>query len=897
MAEKDSFKLEQFGGQLPAWDDRLLPLGQAASSLNGYLFSGALTGWRAPQFLRNHTNPAAKTVYRVPTLIEARATATLLFSFNPVEGDTVFIGEETYKFTATVTNAFDVKIGASAAISVANLFAALTLDNGKVTNEGTLYANGTIANDAIDQSSPTTKNTVASNRITIVAPDFGAAFNTTVVSTASAGRMQWQYNNLATSTLKGGVNRTFDSAISGSATWLEFVDPYTDVMRSPVVDDQFDRYYFASSSLPPMYNTHARIDAGQSPWLLGVPAPGCAPTVAVTGGTDAAQLGFPNSTSGNTGAPGANTIYLIPITPTGAMILNDVSGVTASADAALGYAAVLYSDLSGSPHELLNVGTIGSGATAGGTIASAFVNPTGLLMNVQYWIGFTMNSAVSFQQADDTGSAGVVSLNTYTNGPPEILTNLAVGFPDLQVWGDLTNTSVLEARSYAYTYVTEYDEESPPSPPTLLTGWSNGTWTVGLFTPPPDQLGDKRNIKTTRIYRTISAAGGQTTYFHVADVPVDTASYTDIVDDSIIVNNFQLGTQLFFPPPEGLQSMLSMPNGMTVGFKGNEIWFSEPYFPHAWPPSYVLTTEFPIIGLGVSGTTVVAATSSNPYIASGVSPGSMSLFKIPNAEPCTSRGSVIGNSDGVYYCSPNGLVLVTQAGVATNTTDGWITSEKWQALVPGKNIQAIFLASSYFAFGSTVDGTNDVAKIGFTIELNSVDQQSFTIWPQPGGHRLGFNKLSSPQNFDIDNVLTDPWTGQGILLQNGQTYFYNFAQTEPVMVPFKWRSKLYQQNAKNNYEAMRIFFTVPPGTPALNAVRNTKPTSDPSWNTLAPDQYGIVRVFADDVLVTAREIRKPNELLRIISGFKAFTWQWEFEGRVTISNVKLATSVKELAKL
>jgi len=44
-----------------------------------------------------------------------------------------------------------------------------------------------------------------------------------------------------------------------------------------------------------------------------------------------------------------------------------------------------------------------------------------------------------------------------------------------------------------------------------------------------------------------------------------------------------------------------------------------------------------------------------------------------------------------------------------------------------------------------------------------------------------------------------------------------------------------------------------------------------------------------------REIRSSGELLRIISGYKYETWQFEVEGRVLISNIQIATSVKELA--
>src|SRR6185312_7507987 len=390
-SKPDSFKLQQFGGQLPAWSDRLLPDGQATSALDTYLFSGELAGWRQPKLLRNLTNTAAKFAYRLPSTVQAVATALLTFLSTPLEGDTVFIGEETYKFTATVTNAYDVNIGGSTVNAATNLFAALTQDNGLATNEGVSYGTGTIANPAIDQTSPQTTNILAIGpvRIQVNAPTFGAAYNTTTVSESTGGvRMQWTNGGNATSVLNGGLNQTFDSSITGASIWMEFVDPDTDVMRSPVVDDTFDRYYFASPSLPPMYNTRARIEAGQPAWLLGVPAPGCAPGVTVSGGGDAVTLGFPTTTSTKTGDPGSNILYLVPITPQGAMILNDITLMPASTNTAAQVVGVLYNDLNGSPHELQNLGALVTGVTAGAQVSSAFVNPTGLLMNVQYWIGY-----------------------------------------------------------------------------------------------------------------------------------------------------------------------------------------------------------------------------------------------------------------------------------------------------------------------------------------------------------------------------------------------------------------------------------------------------------------------------------------------------------------------------
>lgn len=896
----DGFKLEQFGGMLPGWDDHLIPQGQAASSLNGYLFNGNLAGWRKPKLVYTFLSGTTKFAYRIPRVTEHIASAVIYVLAKPVDGDTVTLGEETYTFRDIVEEAYDVLIGASDVDAVTHLFQAFTADDGNNTNAGTNYGVGTIRNPAINQHEPTTTNILATDfpRIQVFSPDFGAAFNSTLVAATDASRLEWRYNDVATTTFQGGTNLTFDAAITGDSVWMEFDDPDTDVLRSPVVDDSFERYYFASASVTPKYNTRDRILNGDNPWLLGVPAPGCAPTVEVAGGGSAVSLGFSDLAAGGTlYSPGGNVIYLVPVTPDGAISLESVT-ITPGADAAdARFAGLLYDDDDGSPGTLINTSVIVTGAFTDEDLTLAFQNPSGMLANVQYWIGYMTDSSVEMKRANNTGTSGVYAANTFSGGPPLVVNSPVAGQPELHLIGNGTSDALLEARSYVYTYLTEYGEESAPSPPTVVTGWSNGTWTIGLFTPPPDQMGVTRNITETRIYRTITSLSGSTTYYFVAVQDVTLETYVDNTGDDTIVSNFLLQSQLWTPPPENLLGIVSLPNGVFAGWKDNEIWFSEPYRPHAWPASYVLTTEYPIVGLGVAGTAVVACTSGAPYIAVGVSPGTMAATKIAHSEPCHSRGSIVGNNDGVYYCSTNGLILVRQDGSVQNTSELWITREKWKQLTPNKNLRAIFLASSFFAMGCVRNGDNSVAQQGFTIELNAADAQSFTIWPQPGGHRIGFSKLNGPNGFDVDNVRIDPWSGVGLVMQNGGVYYFDFEDQASVMQTYVWKSKLFQQKSKKNFEAMRIWFSIPPGTPELNATRLEAATDDPVWDSLPADRYGFIRVYARGRLITTREIRVPQEILRILSGFKYETWQFEVIARVPISNIQIGTSIKALANL
>lgn len=61
--------------------------------------------------------------------------------------------------------------------------------------------------------------------------------------------------------------------------WLTFGDPDVDVVRSLVVNDAYNRYYWAGPTVAPTYNTLDRIIAGSPAFSLGVPNPVTAPTV------------------------------------------------------------------------------------------------------------------------------------------------------------------------------------------------------------------------------------------------------------------------------------------------------------------------------------------------------------------------------------------------------------------------------------------------------------------------------------------------------------------------------------------------------------------------------------------------------------------------------------------
>lgn len=520
-----------------------------------------------------------------------------------------------------------------------------------------------------------------------------------------------------------------------AATWMEFENPDTIVLRAPVVGDTYNRYYWCSPVEQASYNTLARIQAGSAAYLLGIPTP--------------------------------------------------------SADIT--------------------------------TISPA---------------------------------SGVSSTNV--------------------------------TRVYVYTYVSAYGEEGPPSDTYTITGKTDDTYTVTLPSAPGGDTAN-RNLTERRLYRTVTSASGVATYYLVTTLPIATTSYADALADGVVTLNGELESTLWTAPPTDLEGWAAMPNGIFVGWRGKELWFSEPYRPHAWPTTYTIAVDFEIVALGVFGQTVVVTTTGNPAAVSGVNPASMSLTKISTNEPCVSRGSVISTPDGVYYASQNGLVIANASGIR-NITREIITKEKWQEFSKIATLRAARLGTAYFAFGSARDGVFETT----AFEETMVEQEDFTgayggIIIDPQDKRFGFHLLSHTATPTF-NTFNDPWSGELFLIRSGGVYWIDQSENAAAQEEVLWRSKQFLFNAPVNMSALQVQFDVPPNAPALNPVPNTALVQ-----TLASDQYGLARVYAEGVHIFTRELRESGEIMRLPIGVKSRTWQVELETRVDIVVVHLAQTVKELA--
>ena len=265
---------------------------------------------------------------------------------------------------------------------------------------------------------------------------------------------------------------------------------------------------------------------------------------------------------------------------------------------------------------------------------------------------------------------------------------------------------IIDTRFYVATYVTDWGEESAPSPVSdMLEIDQNDSVTVTVATPPAG-----RHIQKWRLYR--SNVGSQTATFQFVDeMLVGTPTYLDELKGEQLGEPCPTLTWAEPPvrldnaspaavkPPKGadpyLKGAIGMPNGIIAGFIDNFVAFCHPYHTYAWPVEYQVTTEFPIVGLGVFGQTLFVGTMGNPYLISGADSASMSALKLDSEHSCVSRRSIVGVGSGVVYASPDGLCLASQGGVQLLTGE-LFSREDWQALNPASIVAAVHEGVYYF---------------------------------------------------------------------------------------------------------------------------------------------------------------------------------------------------------
>lgn len=650
--------------------------------------------------------------------------------------------------------------------------------------------------------------------------------------------------------------------------WLEFSTQEVDVLQSPTVDDQFDRFYWAGMGMVPTYNTKARIAAGTAAYTLGIPAPSVAPTVSRSSG----KYNLQASTGVFRVNGGLSKLYNTKgyTTDTGSLSSGGVDDVA---------------------YEQFGA-TKAISSTQGNRDASPTPSPIDSPKNRYAVRG--QNVEMRYGTLVAGNRVTISDTGAVTKGVPDQPSPTTSSDP-------YEGLGVQETRAYVYTWVSQYGEEGPPSPATLYDGWSEDPWIIGVTEPSAlDTVG--RAISKLRIYRTITGTGGSTSFFQVTELDISETSFSDGIDTVTVSGNSILESTFWSAPPEDLVGLVAMPNGIIVGWRANEVWFSEPYRPHAWPGPYTLAVEFPIVGMGVIGQTVIVLTNGSPYAISGINPASMAVSRLASNQACLSRGSIVATPTGVAYAAPDGIAVANANGVQVITRD-LITKDLWldpDSFLNIPSTRAAALNGGYYVWGSVGPGCFDVEAFSPDAFL----QDDFTgaysgAFIDLNNPRVAYGKLVSA--VPIYNCYSDIWTGEVLVIKGGAVYWMDISSKRPGGT-FLWRSKIFESPNQRNFEAMRVWFKSDAEIAVGPMVSGSWEDGlywddDALWFDEPENWFGIARVYADGVLKFTRELRTSGAMFRLPSGFKAQFWQVEVEARVKIMSIEIATTAKELGSV
>lgn len=467
--------------------------------------------------------------------------------------------------------------------------------------------------------------------------------------------------------------------------------------------------------------------------------------------------------------------------------------------------------------------------------------------------------------------------------------------------------TIHENRAYVYTYISTFGtvlEESAPSPAgAISTVEPDAIVTVsGFGTAPIASAG--YNITAIRIYRSVTSATSAQ-YLYVGEVTVNpvTGTASGSFADNVAAANLGVAipSLTYTPPPAGLKGLIAMPNGILAGFTGNQVWFSEPYLPHAWPVAYMMTVGAPIVGLGVFGQSLVVCTTQTPYILTGSQPGAMSQEKVPLPEPCVSKKSITSDQFGVLYASPNGLVSIapgTQDVISRNL----FTRDEWQSYVPA-NMVGVVYQNMYIAFYQAgADKSALVIMRGDSPPLVTLEVSSQAVFVSRSSAEVFF---VSPLDNAIYQLDADPVNN---------TYY-------------EWVSKLFKLPEPTNfavakmhadwgfiqdtgaYNALVAAITAAnqalwaTGTP-LKSTLNSVTLAGMQLNgsvlaTIPPKaEARVVQAFiyANDTLATTHAFTGP-EPQRLPAGNKEYLYEVKLTGNAPVRSFSMATSIGELRQV
>ena len=339
----------------------------------------------------------------------------------------------------------------------------------------------------------------------------------------------------------------------------------------------------------------------------------------------------------------------------------------------------------------------------------------------------------------------------------------------------------------------------------------------------------------------------------------------DFVDDFDSRNLLTiLDSDEYDPPPEDLKGLVVLQNEIYAGFVGNQIYFSEPSKPHAWPVKYIRTVEPNIVALAVLNNYLLVMTDSYPYYVTGSDPNVLTVSRIDAQYPCVSKRSVVSMNYGVVYATHEGLAVYSPVTGPTIVTRQLQSQDSWNAILDPSTIVASFYNDDYFASHSTG---------AFTFERDE----------QVGGYFIDCDVSYTASYYDsVSNALLY------VSGTNGDIYQWD-KSGQPNMT-HEWKSKVIVTKNFINLGAARVIADYTSLTTTWDLATQTWGAYTGLWN--AADQITF-RMWADKQLIYTTTLNSSS-MFRLPTGYRTDTFEVGVEGNVRVRAIHLGETPIDL---
>ena len=446
---------------------------------------------------------------------------------------------------------------------------------------------------------------------------------------------------------------------------------------------------------------------------------------------------------------------------------------------------------------------------------------------------------------------------------------------------------------YVYTYVNDWGEEGPPSDPSEMKEVETGqAITLSDFAAPA--IGFK-TVVAIRIYR-IAVGEVEADWFFVAEIPAPQIDYVDDLPDKALGD--ALSTETYDLPQTSARSLIPVGNGIFATFEGNEVAFSEPYLPYAYPDRFRMSIPERIVALGnvgggiLTGGVLAILTSSHPYHISTAHPASTRIgpedfqqIRQPELTPCVSPRSVVSTEFGLLFAASDGLRVFKSDGPSSLVTGDLISAKEWVSMFDPINIRAGFFDGVYYGwFGQN----------GFALQTRN----GILTWTGLPAHAVYTDSLGM------------------FIASQGAIYAWD---SEPGMLRGEFRSKVFRVEKPVNISSLRIDSSLGGSWEVLRgyleSIRQINIGLDREPLDLAGEEilgqsvagdnlfdlpydggelgWHLFRLWADGVLRFEHRIDRSG-FARLPAGYLAREWQFEIRTHSHIKQISLGTGTRTM---